>query len=413
MNNETTVMIHEKGKIDIHNLQRNLKRALTRIQDDINICQENKDLIVNFIDDCMIGKTVIGKSKKKIGPATCLKYLNALPKLSHALGKSFNQVTQKDMEAFIRDLEYDKIISRKGIPYSDETKVGIKKAIKKFWKWKDGKNKKYPELVEWIDTFIEVKDVPALSRTEVEKMIEYSANPRNKALLMILFDSGARIEELLNVRLKKEHLFWNEKIDCFMIRLEFSKTKPRTVSIPYCTDVLNKWLLCHPAKDNPDSQLFPLSYGNARMLVKRIGDRVLNKKVTPHMLRHSSATFYANKLNRYQLCYRYGWAMSSNMVNRYLDREGILEAETATIVRVDEISKANKESSVIREELSLVKEAHAELMSRFEELEKRHSSIVAGKDFMKLLMNLIRQQQKMSRALENVTGEKFDFVLPR
>ena len=46
----------------------------------------------------------------------------------------------------------------------------IKKAIKKFWKWKDGNNKAYPDLVEWIDTYVSVKEVPAISREEVEKM---------------------------------------------------------------------------------------------------------------------------------------------------------------------------------------------------------------------------------------------------
>jgi len=412
MGSPKNIAIHNEGKIEIHHPKRNLRRALDRIQNDKNICSENKKMIIDFINDCMIGKTVLKKSKKKIGPATCLKYLNALPKLCRAFGKSFNHVTQSDMETFISDLEYDRLISNKGIPYSEETKVGIKKAIKKFWKWKDGNNKKYPELVEWIDTYIEVKDVPALTRAEIEKIIENAIGQRNKALLMILFDSGARIEELLNVRLKKEHLFWKEEIGCYMIHLEFSKTKRRTISIPLCTDVINKWLEVHPAKKNPQAQLFPITYGSVRMFINRIGNRVLIKRITAHLLRHSSVTFYANKLNRYQLCYRYGWAMSSNMVDRYLDREGILEENTAITVKNDEISKANKESLVLKEELSLIKESNSELAKKFEDIRQELEAIKSGKQFMALLFALVKQQQKISKVLEKISGEKFDVVLP-
>ena len=362
--------IHEEGKIDIHHNKRKLGRTLARVQSDDNICSESKQLIVDFIKDCLIGKTVLKKAKKKIGPATCLKYLNALPKLCLVLGKSLNEVTQKDMESFIGDLECDKIATRKGKPYSDETKVGIKKAIKKFWKWKDGDNRVYPKLVEWIDTYIEPKDFPALSRAEIEKLVENSASPRDRALLMVLLDAGPRIEELLNVRLKKEHLVWKEELGCYVMRLEFSKTKPRTISIPLCTKYITDWLEVHPARGNPRAQLFPMTYGSVRMLLGRTGRRVLSKRVTPHMLRHSSATFYASKLTRYQLCYRYGWAMSSKEVDRYIDREGLLEENTATAVRTDEIERANKASTVMKEELSLVRESHSDLAARFEKLQR-------------------------------------------
>ncbi|MFH1891426.1 MAG: tyrosine-type recombinase/integrase [Candidatus Zixiibacteriota bacterium] len=317
------------------------------------------------------------------------------------------------MENFIQRLECDELSKKSGGPYSDETKVGIKKSIKKFWKWKDGDNRAYPSLVEWIDTYIRLKDVPALTRSEVENMIDRTANPRNKAIIMVLFDSGARIEELLNVRLKKEHLFWKEELGCYMIRLEYSKTKPRTISLPLSTKLLKSWLEAHPGRDSPGVQLFPLSYPNLRMILQRLGRKALEKRVTPHMLRHSSATYYANRLkNPYKLCYRYGWTMASNMVNRYIDREGILEEETPGIVKTDEISSANRENRTLKEELSLVKESHSELGEQFQELKEELSALESGKGVMTLLLRLAEQQKQMSEFLEKVSGKKFDIVLP-
>lgn len=404
--------IHEEGKIDIHSRQDRFQRALLTLEKDTSLNKENKELIFHFLRDCKLGKTVLGKSKKKIGPARCLKYLGILRQLSVWFEKPFDCIGQEDMESFIERLEADSIKSQAGKSYSESTKADIKKTIKKFWKWKDGQNRAYPDLVAWIDTYEPVKDVPALSRSEVEKMIEQTANPRDKALLMVLFDSGARIEELLNVRLKREHLFWKEEVGCYMIRLEYSKTKPRTISLPLSTEYINSWLEIHPAREDPRVQFFPLAYANLRKVIHRIGKRVLDKRVSPHLLRHSSATFYANSLkNRYQLCYRYGWAMSSDMVDRYLDREGIFEQETAAAVRSSETLKVNRESLVLKEELALVRESHIELTQRFEKLQDEHQELLNGKGFMKLLTSVIKQHRNGKEMLEIMSGEKFDIVL--
>jgi hypothetical protein len=60
-----------------------------------------------------------------------------------------------------------------------------------------------------------------------------------------------------------------------------------------------------------------------RKLLQRLGQRVLGKSVPYHLLRHSSATYYATKLNRQELCYRYGWKFSSNMPDVYISRAGM------------------------------------------------------------------------------------------
>lgn len=135
--------------------------------------------------------------------------------------------------------------------------------------------------------------------------------------------------------------------------------------------------------------------------------------VTPHMLRHSSATYYANRLkNPYKLCYRYGWTIASNMVNRYLDRDGILEEETPSVVKVDEISAAQKLNQGLREELSLVRESYSKLNEQFEKIKAESDGVQTGKGLMKILMGLAKKQKEMSEALQQITGKKFDVVLP-
>ena len=62
-----------------------------------------------------------------------------------------------------------------GVHYNaPETKVDFKKALKKLYKWLLGENRRYPELVEWIGTFSEMKEIPALSREEVQRLVSLS-----------------------------------------------------------------------------------------------------------------------------------------------------------------------------------------------------------------------------------------------
>lgn len=403
---------HELGKIDIHGTARALEKALLSLDSDDRVHPENRVLIKDFIRDCRLGKTVLHRRKRVIGSATCLKYIFALKTVDQCLKKPFHSVAQHDMEVFIEKLCCDEIGSKSGAAYSDWTKVGIKKSIKKFWKWKDGNNKTYPEIVEWIDTYVKEIEIPALKREEVQEMLDRCANPRDKALVMLLFDSGARIEELLNVRLHEDHITWKQDLQCYKIRLEFSKTKPRTISVPFSSRELKKWIEIHPGKNDNRSQLFPMSYGAVRMVIKRLGQRALGKRVTPHVLRHSSATYYANRLNRYQLCNRYGWTMSSSMVDRYLDRAGIIEDRTPDLVRFDEIHAAEIRARTANEDLTLLKERNLILEKEVQELKENANLGKMDEGILSTLRALMDNQRQMSGVLEELSRKPFDMTIP-
>ena len=351
-------IITEIGKIDIHNVQRSYVTALRSFENSESVLPENKKLVLKFLHDCELGKTIKKSQKKKIGQGRCLKMLNMLKTMSLWLGKPFDKVSQDEMEAMIIGLERDKLKGRKK-KYSENTKADFKKILKKFYKWLWGNNETYPEIVSWIDTSAKDIEIPALRKDEIDKMIELCPNLRDKAIIMTLFDSGARIEEMLNVRLK--HLMQNED-GSYKMRIEFSKTKPRTIAIPYCTKSINEWLADYKSNypeetKNPEAPLFPVTYAQVRKMLERNGMKALKKKVHPHLLRHSSATHYANVLpDPFKLNKRYGWAMASDMANGYIDRDGILEEELIDAVKVDEITKFKKENVKLMEEMIRVRE---------------------------------------------------------
>jgi len=237
-------------KIDIHGISKKYEKALKRLVRDKTIIPRNRELILRFLKDAELGKTLKNREKKKIGPGRCLKCLVFLRKVSKWLNKDFDKVMQEDMERMILDLEKGRTKSVKRKPFTESTKVDIKRIIRKFYKWLLGNNDYYPEIVDWIDTYDKMPEVSTLMRWEVEKMVEYAKSARDKAIIMLLFDSGTRPEEFLNLRLEdvkvkkdavKELQLYNTELgekDYYIIRIRFSKTKPRTISVIMCTKTL-------------------------------------------------------------------------------------------------------------------------------------------------------------------------------
>lgn len=389
----------ESEKRDIHGRNQQFENAYANLPNSKDIIPHNRDLIHKFIRDCKLGKTIKNRQKKRIGPARCLKYISILKRLSAWLDKSFDSVSQEEMESLIESLEANPRLAR-------STKLDYKKTLMKFYKWLQGDNQHLPDLVNWFDTYDPPSEIPALRREEVEQMAD-SSNVRDRAIIMFLMDSGARAEECLNVKISD----LTKTDDTYKVRIVHSKTKPRTIHIPIATKYLEYWLQDQPVAQ--EAYLFPITYDTMRKMIHRAGKRVLNKRVTPHILRHSSATYYANLLNHHQLCYRYGWSMASDMPNRYIDREGIFDEETRHVVKANDLAGLEKQNVALKEELALVKASDEQLSQQVAEIKQKYEELFEGKGFMELLASLARKQKSMAETLKKITGKRFDVVLPK
>ena len=91
--------------------------------------------------------------------------------------------------------------------------------------------------------------------------------------------------------------------------------------------------------------------GRLNNKISNLAEKVLKKHVNLHMLRHSSATYWAPRMNRYQLCAKYGWTFSSNMPDRYIERKGIIFDQIAEKGDVDQTTKLQKENRQLMEKM--------------------------------------------------------------
>jgi len=359
-------MLPRTEKIQVHDYGRQFNATIHKLRKRKDVRPRNKKLIEQFCNDCLEGRTEARKQKKKISVAGIRKYLFSLIVVAKHFPKDFDKVEADDKDeptvrAFVRALEENKLRKDKGGPYSEKTKRDIKVTLRKFFKWLFGDNVVFPRCVRYIDTSVSDGEVPALSRDEVVFWAERETTLRKKALILFLFDSGVRAEELLNIRMK--HVSYDRDEKAYRVRVEFSKTKPRTIFVPVASETLRFYLDTYEDRFDPEAQLFPITYDALRKFIRLSARAHLKKEATPHLLRHSSATYYCSKLNSYQLSYRYGWSMSSSMPNRYIDREGLVDKQSSKAVKIEFQEELKEENRRMKEDLTLLQSQLGKLNS--------------------------------------------------
>jgi site-specific recombinase XerD/ribosomal protein S27AE len=252
------------------------------------------------------------------------KYVNTLRKIGEMLGKDFDKASKKDIEDLVYRIERSS--------YSPWTKHDYKVALKKFYKWLKGNNEEYPEEVRWIKTTLKEKDLllpeQLLTEEEVMKLVDAASNPRDKAFIITLYESGARIGELGSMHIRD--VSFEENYARLMLK---GKTGSRRVIVIASSPYLATWIQNHPLKNDPDAPLWvnigtvnryeAMSYPALAKLLRASAQRAgLNKKIHPHKLRHSRATFLASKLTEAQMNQVFGWKQGSDMPSVYVHLSG-------------------------------------------------------------------------------------------
>jgi hypothetical protein len=171
-----------------------------------------------------------------------------------------------------------------------------------------------------------------------------------------------RAEEFMNVAFSDYTMPKGDGFIRLRIRHENSKTKGRTISLYYdkCFEAIQDYLderkkACNSAED----LVYNRSYVTLKGFIKRLGQKALKRRVYCHLLRSSAATWLSSQMNRQQLCIFFGWAFSSRMPDKYIDRNGI-EMEVIDKKQKDaqyqelqtQIEKTKFENKKIKEKLT-------------------------------------------------------------
>ena len=298
------------------NYTRRLERAKENfLQSDVN--DENKENIIEFIDSLAANDLSIRRQ---------LKYFYSIKTLEKKIPQTFSKATKKDIRSVVTwiNTTYE----------SFWTKRDFKIILRIFYRWlreEEGQQfsrYEYPEEVKWINTGKKrhQRKFPKelLTPEDAKNLAQQTNNLRDRALIVLLYESGARIGELLDIKILDIE---NDNYGC-LINIS-GKTGPRKIRVIASAPAINNWLLEHPDREDKHAYLFcgiwgkkrgkDIGYNTVYKSLKNAAEKAgINKPVNPHHFRHSRATELANKFTEAQLCEYFGWVQGSKEASTYV-----------------------------------------------------------------------------------------------
>jgi integrase/recombinase XerD len=221
------------AKVDLYDYPRRLEQAIGKLKEENGVCKENVEGIITFSKLKLAKGTSYGRVAKTV---YCLRFLAKWLKIP------FRKATKDDLIALVGELE------RKD--YSEYTKYDFRVILKMFYKWLEGKDEFFPKKITWMKKSMKNLDhkLPEelITEDEVLRMTEAAINPRDKTLILVLYETGCRIGELLSLQMR------NVSFDQYGAVLRVTgKTGDRRVRIISSAPVLASWLNAHPRAKNP------------------------------------------------------------------------------------------------------------------------------------------------------------------
>ena len=223
--------------------------------------------------DNYLKKTEVELKLKGYSPATISSYFFFLKPFLETIDKP-EEITLDKVKNFLAGL-----IDR----YSNKSRSLAVSSLRFFFKRVIDK----PDIYVKLEVPKKEKKLPiVLSTEEVKSLIDSTEHIKSKLILKLLYSSGLRVSELVNLSPNdldfQQNIGWvrkgkGSKDRIFKIAESLSKQ-------------LQKWI-----SKNPGNFVFsnkePMSTRNVQLLIKTAAKKAkINKKVTPHTLRHSFAT---------------------------------------------------------------------------------------------------------------------------
>jgi integrase len=307
-------------RFDIHRYEKKFVYAEQTVRRS-GLSARNQALILQYRDACLL-KNVCGRVR-------LIRVMGALVVLGAMFDKEFDRATRADVERVVGQLV------RRDPPYSAETLGAYKAILRSFLTWvaapDEFPTRRYAPSVAWLNCHVRARDKKRLSRhdlltpDDVEALIAHSSNPRDRALIAVLWETGGRIAEIGNLQLK--HLTKHQHGYTIEVNGKTGTRSPLIIdSAPYLT----AWLNQHPFADNGEHPVWVhyhhsttplhLKYDTLRNLLQRAFQRAgINKPWNPHAFRHARATWLLAKgiFTEQQAKMYFGWSPNSEQLATY------------------------------------------------------------------------------------------------
>lgn len=267
---------------------------------------------------------------RQLSPWTIKAYLQAIRTMGLD-GKPYEELISEDLIAWQRNLPYSRIVRDNGGKLSDRTVDAYKGFVRSFLRWVHNGTQQMAEPPECLGAIQRHRTKPELRREvlspeEIRRIVDACDNQRDRALIAVGYESGARAGEILSLRIRDV-----EPDRYGAIVMVKGKTGERRIRLVQAVPDLQLWLNIHPLKQDREATLWPSRWNKTRpittmhfhrLLVRHAKEAGVEKHVHPHLLRHSRATHLANVLTEAQMREFFGWTKGSDMPEVYVHLSG-------------------------------------------------------------------------------------------
>ncbi|GAA5262426.1 MAG: tyrosine-type recombinase/integrase [Methanomicrobium sp.] len=267
----------------------------------------------------------------------------------------FNENTARDLFKGIELIRHSN--SKRGKPFSSHTLSDYVKILKRFYFWliengySDIPEKKIQKIkVPKLDSMTLTAE-ELLTEEEVNDMLEACTNSMDRAIISFAYEGGFRISEIGKLRWRQVKFNdWN-----LAVNVNNKTNKPRYIPLTMSRPYLAQWKNDYPGEPEGDNFVFltlimkkPFHYRGLKTKIIRIAERAkIEKKVTPHLFRHSRITHLMQKDYSDSFIKKMMWGnLTTNMFSVYAhltdnDSDNELARREGIIVPEKNDSKCN------------------------------------------------------------------------
>ena len=229
--------------------------------------------------------------EKKYSKNTISSYKEDLIKLDKATKKDFTKLEKKDIQKYIQNNLKD--LNPSSISRTIST-------LKSFYKYLKINNQIKINPMQAISSPKKAQKLPkVLSEDEIENLLDINLKTdydfRNKAMLELMYSSGLRVSELINLTLN------DVDTKSALVKIFGKGSKERIIPLTeYACETLDNYILYHRAnlfKHGENNYLFLNNHGEKmtrqgffKILKKLAQEKNIKTDFSPHTLRHSFAT---------------------------------------------------------------------------------------------------------------------------
>lgn len=230
-----------------------------------------------FIDCC---------KAKKLKTKTIYEYMGYYDKFGQA-----KNLTQRKVYNFLKRFNYNSVVKafvKNYITFVILNKEDFSKEILDSTK----------EIIMPRETGTRVKKIPTfLTEEEIWRIEKHFKNEREKLMTLLSFYCGLRVGGLTGIKLEDFNwrTYWEHDKELGELKVGEKGSQERIVFVlPELMKRINNWIATLNDFDE-NKPLFKISSRRWRFLLNACSYEALNKRISPHVLRHSFATHLLNK----------------------------------------------------------------------------------------------------------------------